>query len=151
MEDKSVVRVLNQLIETTRDGEAGFRTCADGADDVALKSYFSSCASRCASALQDLSAQVASYGGEPEGGGTIAGAAHRAWVNVKTAITSKDDLAVLQECETGEDHALKVYQEAMQQPLPPDVARLVLEQYEGVRQNHDRIKALRDERKRRSA
>ena len=91
------------------------------------------------------------HGATPQSSGSLAGSAHRAWVNVKTAVTSKDDLAVPEECERGEDVALKAYQKAMQDPLPPAVARLVLEQYEGARQSHDRIKTLRDERKRRSA
>lgn len=151
MEDKSIVEALNELIETSRDGEAGFRTCADGADDPALKSYFTICATRCATAAQELASQVARHGGKAESGGSLAGTAHRAWVNVKTAVTSQDDLAVLEECERGEDSALKSYQKALENPLPPEVARLVLHQYEGVRENHDRIKALRDERKRRSA
>lgn len=151
MEDKSVAKVLNELIETSRDGEAGFRTCADGADDPALKSYFTICATRCTTAIGQLAAQVVRHGGEPATSGTIAASAHRAWLNVKTAVTSKDDLAVLEECERGEDVALKAYKNAMQEPLPPEVARLVLEQYEGVRENHDRIKGLRDERRRRSA
>ena len=127
------------------------RRAAEGADDAALKSYFTSCASRCATAVQELSAQVASYGGKPEDSGTIAGGAHRAWLDIRTAVTSKDDLAVLDECERGEDHALKEYHEARQISLPSAVARIVLDQYEGVRQNHDRIKALCDERRQRSA
>ena len=151
MDDKSVVDVLNKLIETSRDGAAGFRACADGADDPSLKSYFTVCATRCTTAVGQLAALVVRHGGEPSASGTVAASAHRAWLNVKTAVTSKDDLAVLEESERGEDVALRAYGVAMEEPLPPEVARVVLEQYEGVLENHDRIKSLRDERRRRSA
>src|SRR5258708_31602120 len=41
--------------------------------------------------------------------------------SVKTALTSQDDKAVLEECERGEDSALAQYRKALKQPLPPAV------------------------------
>ena len=144
MSNKDVVDALNGLIETTRDGQKGFRECADEADSPELKALFARAATRCTEGLADLDRMVRQYGGEPEDSGSVSAALHRGWMELRTALTSNDDKAVLQECERGEHSALKNYREVLDQGLPDDVRALVQEQYEGVRQNHDHIKALRD-------
>ena len=73
-----------------------------------------------------------------------AGALHRGWVAVRSALTTYDDKAVLQECERGEDNALARYRKALKQPLPPEVKQVVERQMQGVQRNHDEIKRLRD-------
>ena len=40
---------------------------------------------------------------------------HRAWINLKSAVTSGDDHAILAECERGEDSAVDEYKKAMEE------------------------------------
>ena len=61
---------------------------------------------------------------------------------IKSAITGKDDAAVLAECERGEDVAKASYEKALQKELPPSIRVIVQTQYEGVLQNHDRVRTL---------
>jgi uncharacterized protein (TIGR02284 family) len=98
----------------------------------------------CAAGAAELQRLVASFGGEPEAGGTASGAIHRGWVSVRSVLTSKDDLAVLEEAERGEDSALKKYREAASKTLPADVQAIVRKQLMGAQANHDQIKGLRD-------
>ena len=49
------------------------------------------------------------------------GAMHRAWINLKSALTSGDDHAILAECERGEDSAISEYKEAMENGLDANV------------------------------
>ena len=143
--DKSeVVEVLNDLIEVSKDGEYGFKECADHAKSPEMKSTLSARSRDCASGAAELQRLVSSYGGTPEDGGSALGAVHRGWVSVRTALTSKDDLAVLEEAERGEDSALKAYREASAKSLPPDVQAVIAKQLQGAQRNHDQIKALRD-------
>lgn len=151
MEEAKAVSVLNELVEVSKDGEAGFHTCAEGAKDSTLKGYFGECATRCGRAAAELSTEVSRLGGKADESGSLSGAMHRAFVNVKAAVSDNDDLAMLEECERGEDVALKAYAAALDEPLPADVRLLVQSQYQGVKHNHDRIKALRDERRRKTA
>jgi len=151
MDEAKAVSVLNELVEVSKDGEAGFHTCAKGARDSTLKGYFEECATRCGRAAAELKTEVERLGGKPDDSGSLSGAAHRAFVNVKAAVSGNDDLAMLEECERGEDVALKAYAAALDEPLPPGVRLLVQSQYQGVKHNHDRIKALRDERRRKTA
>jgi uncharacterized protein (TIGR02284 family) len=70
---------------------------------------------------------------------------HRRWVDLKSAITGKDDEAILNECERGEDVAVKSYRNALEKDLPPDIRSVVERQYNGVLRNHDQVKSLRDQ------
>ncbi|KAA0695913.1 PA2169 family four-helix-bundle protein [Halopseudomonas laoshanensis] len=141
---KDVIEVLNDLIETSKDGEAGFKVCAEDVKRPDLKALFSDRAVECGKAASELQAIVFQLGGDPENSTSLAGDMHRRWVDLKSAITGKSDEAVLNECERGEDVAKKSYKEALEKDLPADVRAVVERQYQGVLRNHDQIKALRD-------
>ena len=136
--------VLNELIETSKDGANGFRKSANDARDGELKSLFTACAARCAAGAAELQQLVVARGGDPEVTGSVAGALHRGWISVKEALTNRDDKAILEECERGEDYAKAQYKKALQQDLPDDVRAIVERQYQGVVANHDKVRALRD-------
>lgn len=144
---KDVISVLNDLIETSKDGEEGFKVCAEDAERLDLKNLFSSRAQECAKAAAELQALVVQLGGDPEDSTSVSGDLHRRWVDLKSAVTGKDDQAVLNECERGEDVAKKSYKKALEKDLPPQIREVVQRQYEGVLRNHDQIKALRDSEK----
>jgi len=141
---KNAVSTLNDLIETSRNGEEGFRLAAEHAQDPQLKSLLQSYADDCRRAVTELQQAVAGLGGKPESTGTVAGAAHRAWVKLREAVTKDDDQAILDEVERGEDHAKAIYQKALKDGLPTQIRALVQKQYEGTLQHHDRIRDLRN-------
>ncbi len=147
MEEAKIAGVLNDLVETSRDGAAGFQTCADGAKDPMLKAYFVSRTQDCNEAVRALNVEVLHHGGKPAEHGSAGGLLRRAWINIKTAVASNDDLAVLEECERAEDAALASYRKALLEDLPAHVKVLVEKQCEGAEANHDRVSALRDERR----
>ncbi len=147
MDRDDVVETLNDLIENCKDGEYGFRTCAEHAKSTDLKSVFTQRAGDCQQAAQELQTLVTRFGGTPDNSGSVSGAAHRGWVAVRGAVALDDDQAMLNECERGEDIALNRYRKALEEDLPSDVEQVVRRQSEGVRRNHDQIKALRDSRK----
>ena len=142
MDDDDVIDTLNDLIETCKDGEQGFRECAEDIKRSDLKPFFLAAAERCADSAAELQNEVERLGGTPEKAGTLIGSAHRRWVGIKASIAGQDDKAVLEECERGEDVAKEVYEKALQKDLPPSVRVIVQAQYEGVLQHHDRVRAL---------
>ncbi len=144
IDNDDVVDVLNDLLESCRDGEYGFRTSSENADSPDLKALFMRHSTECGVAARELEAEIRRLGGEPASGGTVAGALHRGWVSVKTALTSQDDKAVLEECERREDSALAQYRKALKQPLPPAVRVVVERQAQGAQRNHDEVRDLRD-------
>ncbi len=146
MSSGDVIATLNGLLQISRDGEEGFRTSAEAVKSADLKTVFTTAARRCAEGAKELERAVRARGGEPAQGGTTSGALHRGWVNLKAAIAGSDDLAILNECERGEDVAKAAYAAALKAGLPPDARSLVAQQYRGVKQNHDRVRDLRNAR-----
>jgi uncharacterized protein (TIGR02284 family) len=142
MDNDSVIATLNNLIETSKDGEQGFRECAEDIKDPSLQSFFKGRMQECAQAAAELAAEVRRLGGNPSQTGHVAGALHRGWVNVKSLITGKDAKAVIDECERGEDYAVEQYEAALREDLPSDIRALVERQYRGVKKNHDRVRDL---------
>ena len=145
---KEIISTINSLIETLKDGQEGFRQAAEAVKDSGLKSLFSECSverSRFAGELQDQLRQIADT--EPADNSSVAGSMHRAWINLKAVATSGDDHAILAECERGEDSAVSEYKKAMETDLSSPLRETVLRQYDKVKLAHDRVRSLRDARK----
>ena len=141
----NIASILNELVETSKDGEKGFRTAAEDTKNAELKAVFLKRAQDCATGASELQQLVTRFGGKPEQGGSVAGAVHRGWVSVKAAVSNRDDLAILEECERGEDVAKAKYRDALEnEDLPQDARAVVQRQYDGVVRNHDQIRDLRD-------
>ena len=137
------VKILNELIQTSKDGNKGFAEAAEKAEDGKLKMLFTDRARECEQAAQELQQVVVNIGGKPEDSGSVAGAMHRGWVAVKSAVTDSN-VAVLEEVERGEDYAKAAYSKALKADLPPAARAGVEKQYQGVLQNHYRIRELRN-------
>ena len=138
------IDTLNNLIETCRDGEFGFRASAEQAHSESLRSTLLARSQDCHTAGDQLRAWVAQLGGNAEDGGSALGSLHRGWVAVKAALSTYDDLAVLEDCERGEDAALKRYRQALEHEMPEPIRLLVEHQYEGAKHNHLQIRTMRD-------
>ena len=139
-----VIDVLNNLLEVSRDGEYGFRECAQHTDAQDIKTLLNRRADDCRIAAAELEALIRQSGGKPDDGGTVSGALHRGWVSVRGTLSGYSDKAMLDECERGEDTALAQYRKALKQDLPVATKSVIERQAQGVQRNHDQIKALRD-------
>lgn len=139
-----VISTLNTLIETCKDGQEGFQQAAEGVERSDLKSIFYQFSQQRSQFAGELQGLVRELGGDPETSSSIAGSIHRGWINIKSAVTGRDDEAILNECERGEDVAKNAYKEALQANLPANVAEVVQTQAAAVQSAHDQIKALRD-------
>ncbi len=145
MTDDKTIDTLNSLIETCKDGEYGFRSCAEHTKTADLRALFERRAEDCRRGATELQAEVRRLGGEAETDSSTTGALHRGWVAVVGTLSGYSDHAILDECERGEDAALERYRDALKQPLPADLMTLVQKQYEGVKRNHDQIRTLRNQ------
>jgi uncharacterized protein (TIGR02284 family) len=144
IDNDDVIDCLNGLIETCKDGQEGFQEAAEGVDSHELKQLFYECSQQRAEFSGELQSLVRSLGGDPETTSSFAGTLHRGWINIKSAVTGKDDKAILNECERGEDSAKSNYKSALEKNLPANIAETVQKQYAAVQSVHDKVKALRD-------
>jgi len=143
-DNDDVISTLNGLIVTCRDGQEGFQQAAEGVERSDLKTLFYEFSQQRAQFTGELQNLVQGLGGDPENSGSIAGSLHRGWINIKSAVTGKDDGAILNECERGEDSAKNTYKDALENPLPEYLKQTLRTQYSAIQEAHDRVKALRD-------
>jgi uncharacterized protein (TIGR02284 family) len=133
------------LIETLKDGEKGFKEASEAVKDPQLKSLFQQYSQQRHRFASELQVQAQTLGeSKPEESSSAAGAMHRAWINLKSAVTSGDDKAILSECERGEDSAVHEYEEAIQDGLTGTPREIVSRQFTEIRSAHDRVRQLRD-------
>jgi uncharacterized protein (TIGR02284 family) len=144
MINEEVIATLNTLLQVSRDGAMGFRTCARDVEAKSLTPMFQASAERCDEGAAELKSAIRKLGGEPVASGTVLGALHRTWTDIVSSLTGMEEHVVLEECERGEDVAMRAYESALSQDLPLDIERIVRRQYAGVKENHNRIRALRD-------
>jgi uncharacterized protein (TIGR02284 family) len=136
--------ILNDLIETSRDGEEGFnRSFADTTNEE-LRAVFGAAARHCRESAHELEALLSPPSAGSDKLHSVAAAVHRGWASVKEVMTGRDDVAILDECERAEDYAKARYRRALDQELPYAIREVVERQYRGVIANHDRVRALRD-------
>lgn len=149
MKNDDVIETLNELIETSKDGERGFETCSKHAHDPMLRDLLNHHARTCHQAIDELSPLVIEYGGKPDVTGSASEALHRGWVAVRGSFGAMSDLDVLEECERSEDMALRHYREALDDGDMPTNVRLVVErQMLGLQRNHEQIRQLREQQRR---
>ncbi len=138
------IRTLNGLIATTIDSVDGYRTSAQDVENPRFAELFTARASERSSVAEQLRAEVKRLGGNPEDDGTILAAGHRAFVNLKAAVTNRDDKAIVAEVERGEDHIKMKYEEALNDDnLSPTSRSLVETAFGSVKSGHDQMRDLK--------
>ena len=140
------LNTLNSLIETLKDGQEGFKAAAADVENSELKTLFSHYSLQRSAFVGELQTLAHSLGeSDPPNSGSVAGALHRGWMDIKSAIASRDEHAILAECERGEDYALAAYKEALQQPgLPMNIVDTLRTQAIEVKSVHDHVRKMRD-------
>lgn len=136
--------VVQELIETCRDGETGYAHAASIVSDPELKSYFTERSQerhRFIGELQELAQRSGEP--EPEVSGSVAGTLHRAWFEAKVDM-GLGDQSVLNSVERGEDAAKAAYQKALNSNLNENVLMTIERQSESVFDAHDHVRDLRD-------
>src|SRR5437764_3854488 len=141
-DNDKVISTLNNLIETGKDGEQGFRTAADGVKKSDLKTLFLTYSQQRAQFAGELQNEVLRLGGDPEKTGSVAATLHRGWLDIKSAVTGEDEGAIIRECERGEDSAVRNYEDALKEDLPANIRSIIEQQFTQIKEAHARLRAL---------
>ena len=138
------IRTLNGLIATTIDSVDGYRTSASDVENPRFAELFTARASERSSVAEQLRGEVKRLGGNPEDDGTILAAGHRAFVNLKSAVTGRDDQAIVNEVERGEDHIKAKFEDALKDDsLAPESRTAIEAAYGSVKSGHDEMRDLK--------
>lgn len=113
--NQQIISDLKGLINIINDGKEGYASASETTDSIELKAVFLKYSAQRAGYALELKQHIAQHGGDSDNQeGGILGALHRTWIDIKHALSSKEDEAILSAIETGEKAAIEKYDKALE-------------------------------------
>ena len=141
----AMVDALNNLLEKNYDSEKGYREALLETESDKLKTFFTNQASQRAQYINELDKEIRLLNATPSDSGSIKGNLHRAWMNLKSFMSSNTDEAILQECIHGDKTAATEYEDTLESYSFLDRTKKVIQyQVNGIKNTLDTIKELDD-------
>ncbi|WP_430411730.1 ferritin-like domain-containing protein [Kordia sp.] len=139
---------LNNLLEKNYDAEKGYKKAAENAKSENLKRFFERKSAERYNFGHEIKENLKTINQEPDKGGSVAGAAHRTWMDVKSWFTSETDEAMLEAAITGEKAALEEYNEVLSVENEPHIPAAMMgvlgKQRTVIKSELETIKRLED-------
>src|SRR6476661_6991947 len=143
-EHSDTISTLNTLIATTIDSITGYEDSAKNIDNERFREIFRQRANERQRVVEDLRAEVRRLGGDPEEGGSFLGKAHQRFEDLKAAVTGRDEKAIINEVERGEDYLKEKFETALESDELTGETRSVVERcYQSVKAGHDQMSQLK--------
>ncbi len=144
MDENNAISVVENLIETCKDGQKGYQDAAEHVKRTDLKTYFNEQSLERARFAGELEAELVRLGKpDKKVSGSVGGALRRAWIDTKANLGGGDK-TILDSVEAGEDTAKETYQKALAGSLPGNLMEIIRRQAASVQAAHDKVKSLRD-------
>jgi uncharacterized protein (TIGR02284 family) len=135
---------LETLTTTLIDSINGYKDAASNAESSQFQQLFRSMADDRSQVVEDLRSEIRRLGGNPPDDGSLLGSTHQRFLDLKAAITGRDDQAIINEVERGEDYLKEKFEAALNgQDLPPESRSVIERAYQSVRQGHDKVSSLK--------
>jgi len=143
-EHSEQISTLNTLIATTIDSITGYEDSAENIDSQRFRELFRQRANERQEVVESLRAEVRRLGGDPEDSGSFLGKAHQRFEDLKAAITGRDEKAIINEVERGEDYIKGKFEAALNGDTLSGESRSVVERcYQSIRAGHDQMSQLK--------
>jgi uncharacterized protein (TIGR02284 family) len=138
------ITALNTLTTTLIDSVNGYEDAAANTENQQFQQLFRERATERRQVVEDLRAEVRRAGGEPSDDGSFMGQTHQRWLDLKAAVTGRDDKAIINEVERGEDYLKEKFETALNSDELTGESRAAVERaYQSVREGHDRMSQLK--------
>ena len=135
---------LKTLTSTLNDSINGYRESAERVESPEFRQMFTDFAQRREQAAAEIKAEVRRLGGDPDEDGSTLGGLHQAWLDLKAAITGRDDKEIINEVERGEDYLKDKFETALASDnLGPESRAVVERAYQSVREGHDTMSQIK--------
>jgi uncharacterized protein (TIGR02284 family) len=143
-EHSEQISTLNTLIATTIDSITGYEDSAENIDSERFREIFRQRANERQEVVESLRAEVRRLGGNPEDDGSFLGKAHQRFEDLKAAITGRDEKAIINEVERGEDYIKGKFEAALDADTLSGETRSVVQQcYQSIRAGHDQMSQIK--------
>jgi uncharacterized protein (TIGR02284 family) len=145
--NSEIVDDLNELVRINNDRILGYKKAKEDTKDNQLDDLFTHMIVQ----SQNFRSQLADHIVRIDGSGVsdatssdFSSKVHRAWIDLKAAVTGDDRGAVLSSCEFGDRNAIEAYEEALDDDdLPAYIKDTLLSQLDELRQSYAKIESLR--------
>lgn len=137
------VSTLETLTTTLIDSVNGYRDAAADAEGHKFQQLFRQMADERSETAEELRAEIRRLGGNPPDDGSFLGKTHQRFMDLKGAITGRDDKAIINEVERGEDYLKEKFEAALNADASPETRSIIERAYQSVRQGHDQIRNLK--------
>ena len=139
------ITTLNTLTTTLIDSVTGFEDAAANIEGSSrLQQLFRERASERRQVVEELRAEVRRLGGNPEDDGSFLGKTHQRFLDLKAAVTGRDEQAIINEVERGEDYLKEKFETALETGNLSGESRQVVERaYQSVKSGHDQMSQLK--------
>lgn len=147
MDREKTVDVLNELVVINNDRIEGYETAAENSEESDLRALFSKFEQTSHKCRRELIGEIEKLGGKAEEGTKVSGKFFRAWMDVKSALSSNDRKAILNSCEEGEDRAIETYQDVFEDKskyLTSEQHTMVRDQYNSIKSDQSRIRSMQN-------
>lgn len=137
------VSTLETLTSTLIDSVNGYRDAAADAEGHQFQQLFREMADERSQIAEDLRSEIRRLGGNPPDDGSFLGKTHQRFMDLKAAITGRDDKAIINEVERGEDYLKDKFETALNSDTDPQVRSAIERAYQSVRRGHDRVRDIK--------
>lgn len=136
---------LNNIQDLLEDSRKGYLEAAERVEDDRVKGLLTAISEEREALIGAAGAlrHQADPDAAPREGGTVKGDLHRAWMDLRDALSKSENANVLSECERGEAYLMMRYDEVLEKDVEPETFALAQRQRAVVQGNVDRIKQLR--------
>lgn len=142
---KESLSTLQDLIRINIDAAKGFDEAADNIEIQSVAETFRQLAIERNANSNELTRYIELNHADAAVSGSILGAIHRAWIDLRSAVSGGDAYVILSEAEKGEDSIKKSYEDALAETTGSAIHSVLAQQFIGIKRGHDRVRDLRDE------
>ena len=144
MDNNAQVSTINTLITTLIDSVNGYEDAASNSENQRFQQIFRERATERRQVVEQLRSEVSRLGGTPSDDASFMGQTHQRWLDLKAAVTGRDEKAIISEVERGEDYLKEKFETALNSGTLSGESRAVVERaYQSVRSGHDQVSALK--------
>lgn len=139
------ITVLDTLTTTLIDSINGYRDAAANLESgQRFQQLFREMADERSQTAEDLRTEIRRLGGDPPDEGSLMGKTHQRWLDLKAAITGRDDQAIINEVERGEDYLKEKFETALaSDELTAETRGAIDRAFQSVRRGHDKVAQIK--------
>ena len=146
MDRNEEIKEMNDLHELMADSRKGYNEAAKKVDSPELAQFLQRLSAQRDSMQTELAAEIRRF--KPDDrlkDGTAKGTLHRAWMDIREALGSSDDVNMLDECERGEKYLVERFDTVLGTAgIAPTSKQLLSIQRQQVQENLTEVKGLRE-------